>query len=162
MDLRVLVTGLGAAGIAVSKILLEAGVREIVGCDSRGHRSSTGREDYQDGSMPAIKRWYAETTNPEQLSGTPADAIAGMDLFIGLSGARIMPAEALADDAPRRDGVRDGQPDARGQPRGGRAVRADHRDRPLGLPEPDQQRARVPRDLPRRARRARRSRSPSR
>ena len=50
--------------------------------------------------MPAIKRWYAETTNPEQLLGTPADAIDGMDLFIGLSGARIMPAEALAGMRP--------------------------------------------------------------
>src|SRR3954449_7785432 len=36
MDLRVLVTGLGAAGVAVSKILLQAGVRDIIGCDSRG------------------------------------------------------------------------------------------------------------------------------
>ncbi len=98
-DLRVLVTGLGAAGIAVSKILIQAGVTEIIGCDSRGI-VGTGREDYKDGSMPAIKRWYAETTNPEQLLGTPAEAIGGMDLFIGLSGARIMPAEALAGMRP--------------------------------------------------------------
>jgi malate dehydrogenase (oxaloacetate-decarboxylating) len=99
MDLRVLVTGLGAAGIAVSKILLEAGVSEIVGCDSRGVLS-TAREDYADGSMNSVKRWYAETTNPEQIAGTPADAIKGMDLFIGLSGARVMPAEALAGMRP--------------------------------------------------------------
>ena len=99
MDLRVLVTGMGAAGIAVSKILLEAGVREIVGCDSKGILSTT-RQDYVEGSMPGIKRWYSETTNPEHLLGTPADAIAGMDLFIGLSGARIMPAEALATMRP--------------------------------------------------------------
>jgi malate dehydrogenase (oxaloacetate-decarboxylating) len=99
MDLRVLVTGLGAAGIAVSKIMLEAGVREIVGCDSRGVLS-TAREDYVDGSMNSVKRWYAETTNPERLAGTPADAIKGMDLFIGLSGARVMPAEALAGMRP--------------------------------------------------------------
>ncbi|MCU0312716.1 MAG: NAD-dependent malic enzyme [Solirubrobacteraceae bacterium] len=99
MDLRVLVTGLGAAGIAVSKILLEAGVREIIGCDSKGV-VSTEREDYLDGSMNAVKRWYAETTNPEKLAGGPADAIKGMDLFIGLSGARIMPADALAAMRP--------------------------------------------------------------
>ena len=48
-------------------------------------------------------------------------------------------------DGRRRDGVRDGQPDARGHARGGRAVRAHHRHRPLGLPEPDQQRALLPR-----------------
>jgi malate dehydrogenase (oxaloacetate-decarboxylating) len=98
-DLRVLVTGLGAAGIAVSKILYEAGVREIIGCDSRGI-VSTEREDYLDGTMNPVKREYAETTNPERLRGGPADAIAGMDLFIGLSGARIMPAEALAAMRP--------------------------------------------------------------
>ena len=99
MDLRVLVVGLGAAGIAVSKILLQAGVREILGCDSKGI-VSTKREDYLDGSMNSIKRWYAETSNPEALTGTPADAIDGMDLFIGLSGARVMPPEALAKMRP--------------------------------------------------------------
>jgi malate dehydrogenase (oxaloacetate-decarboxylating) len=94
-DLRVLVTGMGAAGVAVTKILLEAGVGEIIGCDSRG-AVHTERGDYADGTMPASKRWYAETTNPERLNGTPADLIAGMDLFVGLSGARVMPAEALS------------------------------------------------------------------
>src|SRR5205823_7628881 len=63
-DLRVLVVGLGAAGIAVSKILLEAGVRDIIGCDSRG-ALHTDRTDYRDGSMPSIKRWFAEATNPD-------------------------------------------------------------------------------------------------
>jgi malate dehydrogenase (oxaloacetate-decarboxylating) len=100
-DLRVLVVGLGAAGIAVSRILLQAGVREIVGCDSRG-ALHTGREDYADGSMPPVKRWFAEVTNQEGRTGGPADVIDGMDLFVGLSGARVMPADALArmaDDA---------------------------------------------------------------
>jgi malate dehydrogenase (oxaloacetate-decarboxylating) len=100
-DLRVLVIGLGAAGVAVTKILMEAGVRHVVGADSRG-LVSTDRADYQDGSMPAIKRWYAEATNPERLAGTPAAGIDGMDLLIGLSGARVFPAEALKrmhDDA---------------------------------------------------------------
>jgi malate dehydrogenase (oxaloacetate-decarboxylating) len=100
-DVRVLVTGLGAAGVAVTKILMAAGVREIVGADSRG-LVSTDREDYGDGSMNPTKRWYAEHTNPQRLAGPPAPALEGMDLFIGLSGARIFPAEALAamnDDA---------------------------------------------------------------
>ena len=100
-SLRVLVTGLGAAGVAVTKILMEAGVRDIVGADSRGV-VSVERDDYLDGTMNAIKRWYAESTNPERLSGHPREALAGRDLFIGLSGARIFPAEALAamaDDA---------------------------------------------------------------
>jgi malate dehydrogenase (oxaloacetate-decarboxylating) len=100
-DLRVLVTGLGAAGVAVTKILMQAGVSDIVGADSKG-LVGTGRADYVDGSMNAIKRWYAEQTNPEHLTGAPAAALEGRDLFIGLSGARIFPAQELArmsDDA---------------------------------------------------------------
>jgi malate dehydrogenase (oxaloacetate-decarboxylating) len=100
-DLRVLVVGLGAAGIAVTKILLEAGVRDVIGCDSRG-AVHTRREDYLDGSMNPLKRWYAEMSNPERRAGGPGDVIDGADLFIGLSGARVMPAAALArmnDDA---------------------------------------------------------------
>ena len=94
-DVRVLVIGLGAAGIAVSKILLSAGVTDIIGADSRGavHRE---REDYLDGTMNAAKRAYADITNPHCRAGQPADLIDGIDLLIGLSGARIFPAEALA------------------------------------------------------------------
>jgi malate dehydrogenase (oxaloacetate-decarboxylating) len=99
--LRVLITGLGAAGVAVTKILMEAGARDIVGADSKG-LVSTERADYLDGSMNAVKRWYAEATNPDALTGAPADALEGADLFIGLSGARIFPAGELRkmnDDA---------------------------------------------------------------
>jgi malate dehydrogenase (oxaloacetate-decarboxylating) len=94
-EMRVLVTGLGAAGVAVTRILQSAGVTEIVGCDSKG-AVHVDRADYLDGSMNPIKRWYAEQTNPERLSGRPGDVIDGMDLFVGVSGARVMPAEALA------------------------------------------------------------------
>ncbi len=94
-ELKVLIIGLGAAGIAVAKILLAAGVGEIIGADSRGvvHRQ---REDYLDGSMNNIKRWFAEVTNPDCLAGAPADVIDGTDLLIGVSGARALPAQALA------------------------------------------------------------------
>ncbi len=100
-DLKVLVIGLGAAGIAVTKILREAGVTQIIGADSQGVLH-VQREDYLDGSMNSIKRWFAEVTNPECRAGTPADVIEGTDLLIGVSGARALPAEALArmnDDA---------------------------------------------------------------
>ncbi|MEA2395655.1 MAG: hypothetical protein QOJ82_3546 [Solirubrobacteraceae bacterium] len=100
-DLRVLVTGLGAAGVAVTKILMQAGVTQVVGADSRG-LVFTRRPDYLDGTMNAMKRWYAQSTNPEGLTGAPVDALDGTDLFIGLSGARIFPAEELRrmnDDA---------------------------------------------------------------
>jgi malate dehydrogenase (oxaloacetate-decarboxylating) len=100
-DLHVLIIGLGAAGIAVTKILLEAGVRHIIGADSRG-ALHVKREDYVDGSMNEVKRWFAQTTNPECRAGKPADVIDGADLLIGLSGARVLEADALSrmnDDA---------------------------------------------------------------
>jgi malate dehydrogenase (oxaloacetate-decarboxylating) len=93
-ELRVLVVGLGAAGIAVTKMMRASGVRHVVGCDRRG-ALSTEREDYQSGEMSEIKRWYAENSNPDRVGGQPGDAIEGMDLFIGLSGPGIIPAEAL-------------------------------------------------------------------
>jgi malate dehydrogenase (oxaloacetate-decarboxylating) len=100
-SLNVLIVGVGAAGVAVAQILIEAGVRSIVGVDSRGalHR---GRPDYEDGSMSSQKRWFVEAMNPEQRAGPPADVIEGMDLFIGLSGPGAMDPAALSrmsDDA---------------------------------------------------------------
>jgi malate dehydrogenase (oxaloacetate-decarboxylating) len=100
-SLRVLMVGLGAAGVAVTKMMLESGVSHVVGCDRAG-AISTERDDYKAGRMSDIKRWYAEVSNPEKLIGDPADVIEGMDLFIGLSGPGIIPAEALEkmnDDA---------------------------------------------------------------
>ena len=94
-DVRALIVGVGAAGIAVAKILLEAGVRDVIGCDSRGalHRE---RPDYD--SLPPMKRWLADATNREGRAGSPAEVIEGVDLFVGLSGARVMPPTALAGD----------------------------------------------------------------
>ncbi len=100
-DLHVLVIGLGAAGIAVTRIMREAGVSHIIGADSRG-ALHVERADYADGSMPAAKRWFAEVTNAELRDGSPADVIEGADLVIGVSGAHALPADALArmnDDA---------------------------------------------------------------
>jgi malate dehydrogenase (oxaloacetate-decarboxylating) len=100
-DLKVLVIGLGAAGVAVTKILLAAGVSDIVGADSQGV-VGTGRADYRDGAMSPVKRWYAESTNSRGIAGAPADAIEGVDLLVGLSGARALPVQALEkmnDDA---------------------------------------------------------------
>ncbi len=70
-------------------------MRDIIGADSRG-ALSTLREDYLDGTMSSVKRWYAESTNSEQRTGSPADVIEGADLLVGLSGARALPVEALA------------------------------------------------------------------
>jgi malate dehydrogenase (oxaloacetate-decarboxylating) len=94
MDLNVLMVGLGAAGIAVTQILMNAGVRNLIGCDSRG-AIHTDRADYADGSMPAMKRWYAESTNPHRRDGDPNALLDGMDLLIGLSGPGVIRPESL-------------------------------------------------------------------
>ena len=96
-DVRVLILGVGAAGVAVAHILRTAGVRDIVGCDSRG-ALHPGRADYE--SLSPQKRWLADENNAERRAGAPADVIEGMDLFVGLSGPRALPAEALARMAP--------------------------------------------------------------
>ena len=96
-----LIVGLGAAGIAVAKILIAAGVRHVIGCDSKG-ALRTDRADYQDGSMTADQALVRRVDERGAPRGRPADVIEGADLFVGLSGARVMPAEALAkmaDDA---------------------------------------------------------------
>ncbi|MGI8506122.1 MAG: NAD-dependent malic enzyme [Solirubrobacteraceae bacterium] len=98
-DIRVVVVGLGAAGVAVSNILIAAGVRQIIGCDSQG-AVHTDRPDYLDGTMGVVKRALAERTNSERRTGAPADVIEGADLLIGLSGARVIPAAALSKMNP--------------------------------------------------------------
>jgi len=96
-DVRALIVGVGAAGVAVAKILREAGVRDIVGCDSRGALHPE-RADYE--TLTREKRWLADETNAERRSGPPAEVIEGMDLFVGLSGARVLAPEALGRMAP--------------------------------------------------------------
>jgi malate dehydrogenase (oxaloacetate-decarboxylating) len=94
-EIRIVIAGLGAAGIAVTRMLMAAGAQHIIGCDSRG-AVHVDRPDYLEDTMHPVKRWFASVTNPERRSGAPADVVDGADLFIGLSGARVMPAEALA------------------------------------------------------------------
>jgi malate dehydrogenase (oxaloacetate-decarboxylating) len=78
--LRVVVTGVGAAGTATIKILQSSGVRDIVGVDEHGtlHRGRTRGMDF-------MKRWVAASTNPRQVKGGLGDALRRADVFIGLS-----------------------------------------------------------------------------
>ena len=82
-DLRVVVTGAGAAGVAVTRLLQRAGLTDVVVCDSRGV-ISLRRTDLRD-HKPRI----AATTNPRGVSGSVGDALAGADLFVGVSGGSI-------------------------------------------------------------------------
>jgi malate dehydrogenase (oxaloacetate-decarboxylating) len=93
-ELEVLMVGAGAAGVAVAKILKDAGVSSIVACDRFG-AIHAGREDYEAESMNAPKRWLAENTNPAHHDGTPREVIEGKDVFIGLSGPGIISASDL-------------------------------------------------------------------
>src|SRR3954470_22132189 len=93
-DLRAVMVGAGAAGVAVARILMSEGLSSIVACDRFG-AIHAGRQDYEDGSMNAPKTWLAEHTNEERVSGSPSDALEGADLFIGLSGPGIVGAEDL-------------------------------------------------------------------
>jgi malate dehydrogenase (oxaloacetate-decarboxylating) len=88
-DLRVVISGVGASGVACAKIMMAAGARNIVGCDSKGIVYE-GRE----GLNPS-KQWFAEHTNPESRSGDLSDAIAGADLFLGLSVPGVLTVEHL-------------------------------------------------------------------
>ncbi len=94
-DVRIVTTGVGAAGIAVTRILQAAGATWIVGCDEGGaiHRG-------RDGLNPA-KQEYAETTNPDNLQGTADELLEGADVFIGLSVPGAISAEGVRRMAPR-------------------------------------------------------------
>jgi malate dehydrogenase (oxaloacetate-decarboxylating) len=91
-DVHVAMVGLGAAGIAVTRMLLQVGVADIVGCDTKG-AIYVGRSDWDE--MHPLKRWYAENTNAERRAGEPADVLEGADLFIGVSGPGVVEASDL-------------------------------------------------------------------
>lgn len=80
-NVHVTISGAGAAGIAIAKLLLSQGFGQIVVCDRSGaiHR---GRTD----NMNASKQWVAENTNHDSIQGSLNVAIAGADVFIGVSG----------------------------------------------------------------------------
>ncbi|HEU4943021.1 MAG TPA: NAD-dependent malic enzyme [Gaiellaceae bacterium] len=93
-EVRVVLTGVGAAGTAVTKALLAAGVREVVGCDREG-ALYVGRP----GLTPA-KAEYASLTNPHHFAGSADEALEGADVYIGLSAPGAVSVEAVRRMAP--------------------------------------------------------------
>jgi malate dehydrogenase (oxaloacetate-decarboxylating) len=83
--LKIVVSGVGAAGTATIKILLALGVRNIVGADEHG-TIYRGRPV----GMDFMKTWVASATNPQNLKGKMSDAVKGADVFIGLSVPRVL------------------------------------------------------------------------
>ncbi|SDK63115.1 malate dehydrogenase (oxaloacetate-decarboxylating) [Nocardioides sp. YR527] len=92
---RVVISGAGAAGVAVAKILLEFGIKDLVLLDRKGVISST-RSDLTE-SKKAIAEVTADVTGR---SGSLADALAGADVYVGVSGGTV-PEELVATMAPQ-------------------------------------------------------------
>ena len=93
-DLRVVISGAGAAGVACTKILLAAGVRDITVADSRGIVHS-GRFD-----LTPVKAELASLTNYAGQTGSLVDALAGADVFVGVS-AGVVDEISVAQMAPK-------------------------------------------------------------
>ena len=95
-DLKVVVLGVGASGVACSKIMMEFGVKSVIGFDRTG-AIYEGRDN-----LNPAKEWFAANTNPEGFDGSVSEALRGADLFLGLSGPGLIEPEwigEMADDA---------------------------------------------------------------
>jgi malate dehydrogenase (oxaloacetate-decarboxylating) len=88
-DIKAVVAGVGAAGTACTKMMLDLGITNIIGLDRTGilYRGRDG--------MNSSKQDYAETTNPDNIQGTLDEAMRGADLFVGLSGPGILTVDHL-------------------------------------------------------------------
>ena len=84
-DIKLVVNGIGAAGVACSKIVMAAGVKNIIGCDTTG-AIYNGRKE----NMNWVKDWYARNTNPDNEQGTIHEVIKGADVFFGLSAPDLL------------------------------------------------------------------------
>jgi malate dehydrogenase (oxaloacetate-decarboxylating) len=96
-DLKVCVLGVGAAGVACSRIMMNFGVKNVIGFDRQG-AVYQGRVEH----MNTAKEWFAEHTNPEGFDGSLEEALEGADLFLGLSGPNLIKPEwvdKMANDA---------------------------------------------------------------
>ena len=95
-DIKVVVNGVGAAGVACTKIIMAAGVTNIVGCDQQG-AIYAGRREH----MNWVKDWYARNTNPNEEQGTIHDVIKGADVFLGLSVPGVISVEDVKQMAEK-------------------------------------------------------------
>jgi malate dehydrogenase (oxaloacetate-decarboxylating) len=89
-DMKIVVAGVGASGVACSKIFLNAGARNIIGVDRIG-AIYKGRKQH----MNFMKDWYAAHTNPFNEKGKLTDVMAGADLFLGLAGPGLITVDDL-------------------------------------------------------------------
>ena len=83
-DIKVVVSGAGAAGTACSKMILQLGVKNLIGCDSKG--AINGKRN----DLNSSKQWFVENTNPNNEEGSLKDVIAGADVFLGVSAPNVI------------------------------------------------------------------------
>src|SRR4029078_971704 len=95
-QIKVMVNGVGAAGVACTKIIMAAGVQNVVGCDQAG-ALYPGRGE----RMNWVKDWYARNTNPNLEKGTVHDVIKGADVFLGLSVPGVIDVEDVKNMAEK-------------------------------------------------------------
>ena len=93
-DTSVVIAGAGAAGVAIAKILLEAGVGPIVAVDR------TGAIHGDRGPLDVSKQWLADHTNAEGRSGSLPEVMRGANVFVGVSGPNLITAEDVKGMAP--------------------------------------------------------------
>ncbi|HVL32198.1 MAG TPA: NAD-dependent malic enzyme, partial [Actinomycetota bacterium] len=91
-DVRAVILGMGAAGVACTKLLMELGIGDVIGVDRAGviHRDRSE-------NMNDAKRWIAENTNRDGVTGSVHDALRGAEAFIGLSGPGLVEPAWLKD-----------------------------------------------------------------
>ena len=96
-DITIVMTGVGAAGVATGDILMQAGARNVIGADHGGavYRGRAG--------LTAAKAAFAERSNPENRRGSADELLAGADVYIGLSGPGVVKADDLG--AMNRDAI---------------------------------------------------------
>ncbi|SMP74778.1 malate dehydrogenase (oxaloacetate-decarboxylating) [Neorhodopirellula lusitana] len=92
-DIRIVINGAGAAGTAICKLLMISGASNIIACDRNGALHADEAE------ADSIKQWLAENTNPSKVSGPLSTAIAGADVFIGVSAANVLTLDDIASMA---------------------------------------------------------------
>ena len=89
-QIKIVISGVGAAGHAIIRLLLAEGATDIIACDRKGavHRDQSGRDEF--------RTWIAENTNEARFDGTLKAALSGADVFIGVSGANILNGDDIA------------------------------------------------------------------
>ena len=146
-SVKIVVSGAGAAGHAIVQLLHAQGAGNIIACSRTGaiHRGETYADEH--------RQWIADNTNPEDFSGSLRGRAGGRRRLHRRLGAQPADRRGRRPDGGRRGRAGPGQPGPGDPPGGGGEARHRGGHRAQRLPEPDQQRAGLPRPVPRPARR---------